>query len=85
MRDCLITPVRQLKEWMQFLREFPYIRQTRMTFNSEWYSINWRLSVMFDKFIQIHTSNFLDLITDKFTLISSSYQVMGQFFSPVLE
>ena len=53
--------------------------------NSEWYSINWGLSVMFDKVISIETSNFLDLITDKFTLVSSSYQVMGQFFSPVLE
>ena len=70
---------------MQFLQETYYIRQTRMIRNSEWYSITWGLSVTFDKYLPIHTSNFLDLITDKFIVVSSSYQEMGQLFSAVLE
>ena len=63
----------------------PHIRQTRMIRNSEWYSITGGLSVTFDKYLPIHTSNFLDLITDKFMVVSSSCQKMGQFFSSVLE
>ena len=59
---------------MQFLEETPYIRQTRMIRNSEWYSITWGLSVTIAKYLPIHTSNFLDLITDKFIVVSSSYQ-----------
>ena len=34
----------------------------------------YHMSVTFDNYLPIHTSTFLDLITDKFIVVSSSYQ-----------